>query len=73
MRSIKDECLGMMIFFGEGHLRRAIDEYLEHYHSERNHQGIGNELIEGRPTSDLGDVRSVERLGGMIRYYHRAA
>ena len=44
VRSIKDECLGRMFLFGEGHLRRAIDQYLEHYHCERNHQGIGNVL-----------------------------
>jgi transposase InsO family protein len=73
VRSIKDECLGRMILFGEGHLRRAIDEYLAHYHSERNHQGIGNELIDARSSSRFGDVRCADRLGGMLRYYHRAA
>lgn len=73
VRSIKEECLGRMILFGEGHLRHTIDEYLAHYHSERNHQGIGNELIDGQPTVSFGAVRSVDRLGGMLRYYHRAA
>ena len=46
VRSIKDECLDRMILFGEGHLRRALTSYLEHFHTERNHQGLGNELIE---------------------------
>lgn len=73
VRSIKDECLNRMILFGEEHLRHALDEYVEHYHRERNHQGIGNELIDGQPSIGLGDVRSTDRLGGMLRYYHRAA
>jgi len=73
VRSIKEECLHRMILFGEDHLRRALDEYVEHYHRERNHQGIGNELIDGQPSTGLGDVRSTDRLGGMLRYYHRAA
>ena len=42
VRSIKEECLERMIFVGQGSLRRAIAEYIEHYHGERNHQGLGN-------------------------------
>jgi hypothetical protein len=34
-----------MIFFGEDALRNAVREFLEHYHLERNHQGLGNALI----------------------------
>jgi transposase InsO family protein len=44
MRTMKSECLNKMIFFGEKPLRRALKEFTEHYHSERNHQGIGNEI-----------------------------
>ena len=74
VRSIKEECLDRMILFGEGHLRRAVGEYLAHYHGERNHQGIGNELISGRPTDHtLGKVECDERLGGLLRFYRRAA
>lgn len=73
VRSIKDECVRQMILFGEGHLRRALDEYVEHYNRERNHQGIGNELIDGQPSTGIGEIRSTDRLGGMLRYYHRAA
>ena len=72
VRSIKEECLDRMILFGEGHLRRAIEEYLEHYHAERNHQGLGNELIGGSP-SMVGEVATRDRLGGLLRYYYRAA
>jgi len=42
VRSIKEECLGKMIFFGQGSLRRAITEYVAYYHEERNHQGLEN-------------------------------
>ena len=48
VRSIKHECLNRVIPFGERHLRRTIAEFVEHYHRERNHQGLGNEFIEGR-------------------------
>ena len=61
-----------MIFFGERSLRRAIDAFLVHYHSERNHQGIGNKLIA--PGQEIarrvGEVVCRERLGGMLRYYY---
>ncbi len=75
MRSIKEECLRGMIFFGENSLRSAIDAYLDHYHRERNHQGLGNLLIE--PEAEVGEtsgeVKCRERLGGLLRYYHREA
>jgi transposase InsO family protein len=51
VRSIKEECLERMILFGEGHLRRTIAEFVAHYHAERNHQGIGNELIQSLEAS----------------------
>jgi hypothetical protein len=75
VRSIKEECLGKMIFFGERSLNRAIRDYLVHYHEERNHQGLGNRLIE--PTNDAGRAPGVvecrKRLGGLLRYYYREA
>src|ERR1700738_1885478 len=45
VRSIKDECLNRMIFIGQASLRRAVGEYTDHYHRERNHQGLENRLI----------------------------
>ena len=75
VRSIRNECLDKMIFFGERSLSRAIREYLVHYHGERNHQGLGNRLIE--PTNDAGraagEITRRDRLGGMLRYYYRQA
>jgi transposase InsO family protein len=75
MRSLKEECLERMVFFGERSLQVAAAEFLSHFHAERNHQGLGNRLIEpgeqvGRTA---GDVACRERLGGMLRYYYRKA
>jgi len=44
--SLKSECLSRMIFFGRRSLERAVAEYVEHYRAERNHQGLGNRLID---------------------------
>jgi len=75
VRSIKDECLDRMILFGEASLRRALREYVAHYHSERNHQGIGNRLLEPLATVSSTDepIHCRERLGGMLNYYYREA
>ncbi len=63
-----------MIFFGERSLRKATREYAAHYHRERNHQGIDNRLIEPdhRPNSTSSAIECAHRLGGMLRFYHRA-
>jgi putative transposase len=66
--------LTVLILFGERRLLHALDEFVAHYHGERNHQGLGNELItpEAHPSRSTL-VRCRERLGGLLRYYHRAA
>ena len=73
--SIKTECLERMVLLGERHLRRAISEYMRHYHSERNHQGLGNTLIDGisSDTDGMGPVARRERLGGLLNFYNREA
>jgi putative transposase len=74
VRSIKQECLNRVIPFGERHLRQTITEYVEHYHRERNHQGLANELIErALATERVGRIRRRPRLGGLLNYYSRAA
>jgi len=74
-RSLKQECLERMIFFGERMLGNAIARFLEHYHQERNHQGLGNRLLV--PGAEVGQttgaVQCRERLGGLLRYYYREA
>jgi putative transposase len=75
VRSIKEEALSQMIVIGEAALRYAIQSYLIHYHHERNHQGLGNQLIVPEPGmgSRCGAVVRREHLGGLLSYYHREA
>ena len=74
VRSINEECLDRLIPIGERHFGRAISEYVSHYHRERNHQGIANELIAGASaTRTVGPIRRRPRLGGLLNYYDRAA
>jgi transposase InsO family protein len=74
VRSIKEECLDRLIPLGERHLRHALAQFVEHYHRERNHQGLGNELIEVVRSARPGAaIRRRQRLGGLLSYYHRAA
>jgi transposase InsO family protein len=75
VRSVKEECLSKVILFGERSLRRALSEYVEHFHAERNHQGRGNVLLFPRGTNIRrdGPVRCRERLAGLLRYYHQEA
>jgi transposase InsO family protein len=75
VRSVKEECLSKIIHFGERSLRRALSEYVEHYHAERNHQGKSNVLLFPRVTERCrgGPVQCRERLGGLLRYYHQEA
>ena len=77
VKSVKDECLSKLILFGEASLRRTLREYLVHYHVERNHQGKDNVLLFPATTKamnhDDGSVGCKERLGGLLKYYHREA
>lgn len=75
VRSIKHECLRHIIPIGERHLRAVLRDFLEHYHAERNHQGLGN-LIPfptRDPPSPRGRIRRRERLGGLLAFYERMA
>jgi putative transposase len=77
VRSVKQECLSELILFGEASLRRALVEFVEHFHSERNHQGKRNVLLfpsnDERHRRRRGSIWCRERLGGLLRYYKSAA
>ena len=77
VRSVKAECVSQLILFGEGSLRRALANFCEHYHGERNHQGKENILLFPPPSPPKcvrGEiVQCRERLGGLLKYYHREA
>jgi transposase InsO family protein len=75
VRSIKESCLEKMIWFGEEALRKGVQEFMAHYHRERNHQGLENRLIQ--PEADhlgaTGEIQQRQRLGGLLNYYYRNA
>jgi putative transposase len=77
VRSVKQECLSKLILFGEGPLSRVLAEYSRHYHHERNHQGKGNRLlfpdVSGKRYPSSRNVTCRQRLGGLLKYYQRAA
>ena len=77
VRSIKSECLSKLILFGEACLRRAVTQFIEHHHLERPHQGKGNQLLlpspVSRPSRHAGRIKCQERLGGLLKFYQRAA
>ena len=77
VRSVKEECLSRLILFGERSLRRALRQYVVHYHEERNHQGKENLILFPLATEGArhrkAAVRCRERLGGLLKYYEREA
>lgn len=76
VKSVKDEALSKMILFGEQSLRHVLSEYITHFHRERPHQGKGNVILfpsaPSKPNSD-SPIECQERLGGLLKYYHRKA
>jgi transposase InsO family protein len=72
--SLKSERIDRLILFGEKAMRNAVNQYLEHYHAERPHQGLGNDLIVPMQTSSSLDakIETPKRLGGLLRSYRRA-
>ena len=77
VRSVKQECLSKVILFGEGPLLRVLTEYSRHYHHERNHQGKGNRLlfpeVAAKQPRSNHSIECCQRLGGLLKYYRRAA
>ena len=77
IRPVKTELLSEMILFGESSLRHFLEDYVNHFHAERNHPGKGNVILfpapEDRIGERAGDIQSRERLGGFLKFYYREA
>ena len=52
-----------------------MQNFVAHYHAERNHQGLANRLIspEAGHLDNTGEIQRRQRLGGLLNYYYRAA
>jgi putative transposase len=76
-RSVKEECLSKMILFGEASLQHMLSDYVQHFHSERNHQGKGNVILfpvaTDRIGESFGEIRTRRRLGGLLKFHYREA
>jgi hypothetical protein len=70
VRSVKEECLDRLILSSEEQLRYVLGEYLQYYHHERIHQGP-HKIIEPQHEGCQGDIICIERLGGLLKSYHR--
>jgi putative transposase len=75
VRSIRHECLRHIVPLGERHLHATVREFVEHYHAERNHQGLGNVIPfpSGDGCAPAGRVGRRQRLGGILNFYERKA
>ena len=77
IRSVKTELLSKMILIGEHSLRHCLENYVAHFHAERNHQGKGNVILFPAPEDRIGelsgDIQTRERLGGLLNFYYRDA
>ena len=73
--SARSECLRRVLPLGGKHLRTILSEFLVHYHTERNHHGLDNELLSQPPVNSNADgsIQCRERLGGILKYYYRDA
>ena len=77
IRSVKEECLSQLIFFGPRSLTRALDNYVQHHQRERNHQGLHNMIPFPSPDDRVGAATGAitrrKRLGGLLNFYIREA
>lgn len=66
--------MNRLVPLGERHLRKTLQEFATYYHRERNHQGLGNALIERLdPQRATGRIYRRQRVGGILSYYYRSA
>ncbi|MEN6424234.1 MAG: integrase core domain-containing protein [Phycisphaerales bacterium] len=66
VRSVKEECLALLILSSEEQLRHVLGEYLQYYHHGQIHQGL-HKIIEPQHEGHHGEIICLERLGGLLK------
>ncbi len=72
VKSVKSECLDHLILSSVEQLEYVLGQYSEYYHHERIHQSLGR-IIESNKIKETAEIACVERLGGLLKSYHRLA
>ncbi len=70
----KHQCLNHFVCFGLGQLAHINRVWLDYYHTQRPHQGTGNNVISANfRRTFTGPVKREERLDGIVAWYEREA
>jgi hypothetical protein len=72
-RFVKSECLNHLILSFDQQLEYALGQYCEYYHHERIHQSLGRNIESKHTIDKTAKIVCVERLGGLLKSYHRLA
>jgi len=73
VKSVKFECLNHLILSSVKQLEYALNQYKDYYHHERIHQSLGRIIEPKHKIDDKSEVKCIERLGGLLKSYHRLA
>ena len=78
VQTVRQECLDHFVICGQAHLMHLLKTFLDHYHTERPHQGLDNAVPMGAALASPvnrrnGAVVCEHRLGGLLKHYVRTA
>ncbi len=73
VKSVKFECLNHLILSSVKQLGYTLNQYKDYYHHERIHQSLGRIIEPKHKTNDTADIVCIDRLGGLLKSYHRLA
>ena len=70
---MKYDCLNYLILSSVKQLEYALNQYQQYYHHERIHQTLGRIIEPKHKIEETAEIVCVERLGGLLKSYHRLA
>ena len=73
VRSVRNECLDLLLIINAAHLRRVLKEYIyKYYNVARPHQGIEQQVpVPITREANTGSIQKRKVLGGIINDYYR--